>query len=399
MTVKVLNPNVSFSLFTASKQVQFIQTLKRIRFSGHLILTSPDNQKWLFFLCQGHLMYATGGTHPVRRWLRNVAAHSPQLKADRLAIQRDLAGFNPADCKTSWQYHLLSLWVQQQKITDEQATQLIQSVITEVLFDIAHAQQTTYQIKQDNTITTHLPVIDVEKAIAQANQLWQAWHHDLVADYSPNFAPIIKQPQALQTRTSDAVYQLLSKLLDGKHTLRDVAVQMKRDVLQVTRSLLPYIRWGLVELISIPDLPNPVKQGSSEPPVTTTQSIQALIACVDDSPLVCHTMEKLLTASGYRALVIDDGLRAIALLIARKPDLIFLDLVMPNTNGYEICAKLRKLQAFQNTPIVILTGKDGIVDRVRAKLVGASDFLNKPIDAGTVLNVISKHLKQSVVDH
>ncbi|MFW5667131.1 MAG: response regulator [Coleofasciculus sp.] len=399
MTVKSIKPNVSFSLFTASKQVQFIQTLKRIRFSGHLILTSPDQQKWLFFVCDGHLMYATGGTHPVRRWLRNIAAHSPQLTLDRLTIQRDLSQFNQANCQISWQYYLLSLWVKQQKITHEQTKNLIQSVITEVLFDIAHAQQTTYQIKQDNTLSTQLPVIDVERAIAQTDKLWQAWHHDLVADYSPNQAPVIRQPKALEARTSEAVYQLLSKLLDGKHTLRDVAVQMKRDVLQVTRSLLPYIRWGLVELISIPDLPSPVKQESSENPSTTTQSTQPLIACVDDSPLVCHTMEKLLNASGYRSLVIDDGLRAIALLISRKPDLIFLDLVMPNTNGYEICAKLRKLRAFQNTPIVILTGKDGIVDRVRAKLVGASDFLNKPIDAGTVLNVISQHLKQAVVSH
>jgi len=386
-------------LFTASKQVQFIQTLKRIRFSGHLILTSPDDQKWVFYLCQGSLMYATGGTHPVRQWLRNVAAHSPQLRLDRLTIQRDLSEFNQANCQTCWQYYLLSLWVKQQKITPEQTKNLIQSVITEVLFDIAHAKQTTYQIKQDNTLSTQLPVVDVEMAIAQANQRWQAWHHDVVADYSPNLAPVIRQPKALEARTSEAVYQLLSKLLDGKHTLRDVAVQMKRDVLQVTRSLLPYIRWGLVELISIPDLPSPVKQESPENPSTTTQSTQPLIACVDDSPLVCHTMEKLLTASGYRSLVIDDGLRAIALLIARKPDVIFLDLVMPNTNGYEICAKLRKLQAFQTTPIVILTGKDGIVDRVRAKLVGASDFLNKPIDAGTVLNVISQHLKQGVVGH
>ncbi|MEQ8540450.1 MAG: response regulator [Coleofasciculus sp. D1-CHI-01] len=399
MTVKSIKPNVSFSLFTASKQVQFIQTLKRIRFSGHLILTSPDDQKWVFYLCQGSLMYATGGTHPVRQWLRNVAAHSPQLRLDRLTIQRDLSEFNQANCQTCWQYYLLSLWVKQQKITPEQTKNLIQSVITEVLFDIAHAKQTTYQIKQDNTLSTQLPVIDVENAIAQANQRWQAWHHDVVADYSPNLAPVIRQPKALEARTSEAVYQLLSKLLDGKHTLRDVAVQMKRDVLQVTRSLLPYIRWGLVELISIPDLPSPVKQESPENPSTTTQSTQPLIACVDDSPLVCHTMEKLLTASGYRSLVIDDGLRAIALLIARKPDVIFLDLVMPNTNGYEICAKLRKLQAFQTTPIVILTGKDGIVDRVRAKLVGASDFLNKPIDAGTVLNVISQHLKQGVVGH
>ena len=68
---------------------------------------------------------------------------------------------------------------------------------------------------------------------------------------------------------------------------------------------------------------------------------------------------------------------------------------MPNINGYEICGKLRKLSIFQNTPIIILTGNDGIIDRVRAKLVGASDFIGKPVDAETLLTVIGKHLKQS----
>jgi chemotaxis family two-component system response regulator PixG len=92
-------------------------------------------------------------------------------------------------------------------------------------------------------------------------------------------------------------------------------------------------------------------------------------------------------------------MRAIATLLARKPDVIFLDLVMPNTNGYEICSQLRKLACFQDTPIVILTGNDGLVDRVRAKLVGASDFLSKPIDADIVLNTIRKHLKQSAISH
>lgn len=107
-------------------------------------------------------------------------------------------------------------------------------------------------------------------------------------------------------------------------------------------------------------------------------------------------MQSLLSAAGYQFLGVDDAMRAFGILLARKPDLIFLDLVMPNANGYEICAQLRKLACFRNTPIVILTGNDGIVDRVRAKLVGASDFLSKPVDAGIVLSVIRKHLKQGV---
>jgi chemotaxis family two-component system response regulator PixG len=169
---------------------------------------------------------------------------------------------------------------------------------------------------------------------------------------------------------------------------------MKQDIVQVTRSLLPYIQLELVELISISDLPSPVDTPISETPRALGESTGSLIACVDDSPLVRQTMESLLVAAGYRYLGVDDAMRAFAILLARKPDLIFLDLVMPNANGYEICAQLRKLSCFRDTPIVILTGNGGIVDRVRAKLVGASDFLSKPIDAGIVLGVLRKHLKQ-----
>lgn len=392
MTVKLTNPTVSFSLFTASKQVQFLETLKRIRFSGQLLLTGSQGQQWLFFVSQGCIIYATGGIHPVRRWKRNVFTYCPQMAANYSAMEHDLANFNPATCKTCWQYHLLSTWVAEEKITHEQAAKLIRSVVIEVLFDIAQARQTTYHLKQDNELSTNLIFIDVRQAIAEVNQLWQVWNNDKVAEYSPNMAPVIRQPKLLQQRIPAPVYQLLSKLLDGQHTLRDLAVQMRRDVLQVTHFLWPYIQGQFIELISIPDLPIPLKTDDSEPPSPAVASTKLMIACVDDSPLVCKTMEKLLTASGYRCISIEDGLRAIAILLAKKPDLIFLDLVMPNTNGYEICAQLRKLYCFRDTPIIILTGHDGIVDRVRAKLVGASDFLSKPIDAGIVLNVIHKHL-------
>jgi len=112
--------------------------------------------------------------------------------------------------------------------------------------------------------------------------------------------------------------------------------------------------------------------------------------------LICQSMEEIISGANYQFLAINDPLRAIAQLMSRKPDLIFLDLIMPNANGYEICSQLRKLSIFKDTPIVILTGQDGIVDRVRAKLVGASDFLSKPADSATVLGVIRKYLRQNV---
>ena len=400
MTAKEIPPSGFISEFNASKQAQLFETLKQSWFSGELVLTGRKKQKWSFYLYLGRLIYATGITHPVRRWQRNLAAHCPQIPAktpaEILAMQRTLAGIAAtANFTSCWEYQLLCLWVEQQKITYEQAVKMIRSVMVEVFFDVTQAMYMVYQINQDNSLSTQLVLIDATQAIAEASQLWQLYQAAKVAD-SPNLAPVIRQPEQLQERTSAHVYQTLLRLLDGQHTLRDLAAQMQRNVAEVARSLLPYIQLGLVELVEIPDLPSLIAPPTDKVLPTSAAQQGPLIACVDDSPLICWTMEKVLTAAGYRFVGVNDALRALTILLARKPDLLFLDLVMPNTNGYEICGSLRKLSFFRNTPIVILTGNDGIIDRVRAKLVGASDFLSKPVDEETLLMVIRKHLKQSV---
>ncbi len=172
---------------------------------------------------------------------------------------------------------------------------------------------------------------------------------------------------------------------------------MKRDLVTVTCSLLPYVQLGLVQLIKVNDIPPPVPTPiANKLSNNVAVSHRILIACIDDSPAICQAMENIITNAGYQFVSEKDGLRAIAMLLSRKPDLIFLDLVMPNSNGYEICSQLRKLSYFRHTPIIILTGNDGIVDRVRAKMVGSTDFMNKPVQEDLVVETINKCLKQKV---
>jgi chemotaxis family two-component system response regulator PixG len=201
MLLKETPPFVSISMFTASKQIQFLENLRRLRFSGQLVLTEPKGQQWSFYLYLGSIIYATGGTHPVRRWLRNLAAHCPQMPAHNSALQRDLAGIDAGAFNSCWEYQLLCLWVAQQKITREQAANMIGSVVTEVLFDVAQAMRATYEIKQDNELSTPLALIDVQEVIAEVQQLWQVWRDNQVADYSANGAPVIKEPEELRQRT------------------------------------------------------------------------------------------------------------------------------------------------------------------------------------------------------
>ncbi|MEB3311164.1 MAG: response regulator [Snowella sp.] len=383
--------------FTASRQTSFFEGLKQPRFSGQLLLTSPTGEQWVFYLYLGRIMYATGGVHAVRRWRRQIALYLPQIAANLSCIQLDLASLDPHDLQLCWEYQLLCLWVEQQKVTREQAARLIRATITEVLFDITQSMEVSCDLRQDNLLSTRLVLIDADQVIAESQQLWQNWQAAKIADRSPNTAPVIRQHEQLQQRTSPQVFQTLKQLLDGHQTLRDLGVRMKRDVLSVTTSLLPYLQLGLVELIRIPDLAPPITPPAAGVVTAPNVPTGPLIACIDDSPLMCQTLEKILTAANYQFIGINDPLRAIAILLARKPELIFLDLVMPNANGYEICGQLRRLTIFRNTPIVILTGNDGIVDRVRAKMVGSTDFLGKPVNPEQVLGTIRKYIGQGEV--
>ena len=392
-------PSLGISIrdFNAAKQAGLFETLKQSRFSGQLLLTGPDKVSWAFHLYLGRIMYATGGIHPVRRWRRTLAAHCPQIPTDQTTLQRNLSIINKITFNVCWEYELLCLWVEQKKISREQVTRVIYAVAAEVLFEITQAMQIAYELQPTNASPMRLVLVDAEQVIIQTQQRWQAWQAAKVADRSPNRAPIIRQPEKLQKCTSAKVYTSLTKLLNGQRTLRDLAVLLKRDVVDVTHSLMPYVQSGLVELMTVLDWAPPVAPPPAKSSSVAHSKQGPLIACVDDSPLVCQTMEKVLTEAGYQFLAVSDALRAIAVLLSRKPDLLFLDLVMPNANGYEICSQLRKLPAFRETPIVILTGNDGIVDRVRAKMVGSTDFLGKPVEAEPVLKAIRKHLKNRVL--
>ena len=372
-----------------------LNVLKQARFSGQLLVKGSLKQEWSIYLFLGRILYATGGTHPVLRWQRNLTIHCPKISLQQLKLSPNTSAFN-----ISWEYRLLYSGLEQRQITREQAAKIIAAIVAEALFDIIQAREVTFDVKQENYSFPQLVLLDPGQVVTEVALVWQTWQKTKIADCSPNRAPTIKKPEQLQQQTSASVYQVLTKLLDGQTTLRDLSIKMKRDVAEVTRSLLPYIQAGLVELIQVPDCPEPntTLPPVSQPPLEQSQApLRPLVACVDDSPLVCQSMEKILTSAGYQFLGIQDSLRAIATLLNRKPDLIFLDLVMPNTNGYEICTQLRKVSTFRQTPIVILTGNDGIIDRVRAKVVGSSGFLSKPVNAETVLSVARHHLSNSSV--
>jgi chemotaxis family two-component system response regulator PixG len=387
--------------FVGSRQATLFQTLKQPQFSGQLILTSTKKENWTFYLYLGRIVYATGGIHPVRRWKRNLNIYAPHLASKLASLEPHLQ--KELDFQECWEYELLNFWREKQEITRKQLIQIIRAIIIEILFDLNQTMEITFQLKASQSLTSQLVLLDTDQVIVEAWQLWQHWQGAKLADRSPNSAPIIKQAEQLSQRTSANTYQLMNKLFNGKSTLRDLSVQLKQDLVQMTRLMIPYLQLDLIEFIKIPDLPLPLSKlipsQETPAPAPTTATGKALIICIDDNFPITEQMKQIVTRNGYNFLSFNNPYLAMALMSVNKPDFVFLDLDMPKVNVYEICTQLQqlfsfKLSSFQHIPIVIMSENLGLMDRVRAKMVGCSDFLSKPLNERAVLDLIAKYLKK-----
>ncbi|NJR70594.1 MAG: response regulator [Synechococcales cyanobacterium CRU_2_2] len=246
-----------------------------------------------------------------------------------------------------------------------------------------------------------------------------------------------------QGRSLPESHERFLSVLNGKRSVRDLAVKVQKDLTTLARLLATYYEQGIIELAAIEDLPqpeaevrasnarasteaglepqdtghNPRSRMSAPPTVASSGALPTsldpasfegghpglaapggaspespLVMCIDDSPQICYIMEQMLTQAGYRVVCIQESVEAVSSILRRKPAFIFLDLVMPVASGYELCKQIRRVSAFKDIPIVILTGNDGVIDRVRAKMVGATDFVGKPVKADKIIPLLDKYL-------
>ncbi len=116
------------------------------------------------------------------------------------------------------------------------------------------------------------------------------------------------------------------------------------------------------------------------------------IVCIDDSRAVVNAIKMYLDDKIFSVIGINDPLKALMQIVRLKPDVILLDISMPTLDGYELCSLLRKHSSLKETPVIMVTGRKGIINRVKAKMVKASDYLTKPFQKKDLLKVMFKYI-------
>ena len=124
-----------------------------------------------------------------------------------------------------------------------------------------------------------------------------------------------------------------------------------------------------------------------------TRSLNGLkILVVDDSKTIRRTAETLLSKEGCQVFTAIDGFDALSKIADHRPDIIFVDIMMPRLDGYETCSLIKHNKMCKKTPVIMLSSKDGLFDRARGRIVGSEQYLTKPFTKDELLGAITNQI-------
>ncbi|MGF1512641.1 MAG: response regulator [Elainellaceae cyanobacterium] len=396
-------------------------------FDGHLVLSS-SKINWTLTVIQKQLLYAVDELHAARRWKRLLKKYAPAWN-----WHADFA--QTTESHQSWQLYLLNVGMERQLLSPVRAKLLIRQIAQECLFEL-YGDKNVQSIWKPLSVSIApacksilLSRLEMQMTLGKVNNMRQQWQDAGLEALTPSLSPVLRQ------HDNEEIFNLDRRYLDGSFTIWEIAGQLEKSIIEVAQSLFSLAEKGALEFQNIPDVPLPSGQpvtahthttqpsteatvsqpasppqpslprdqppsptgataspAASPPHATSPHGQKPLIACIDDSPVLAYSLKKILVSAGYRALIIQEPMRGFSQLIEHRPSLILLDLMLPNADGYSVCKFLRDTPIFEATPIIILTGKNKPIDRARARLVGATEFITKPPKPDHLLKMIREHL-------
>jgi hypothetical protein len=233
-------------------------SLHRNGFTGILTITSQDGkQKWEIFFYLGKYLWTEGGFHVNRSWIRNFNYYCPGVNTDVIILRHQPE-------MRSYHYSLLNVLFQRKIIERKQVKSLIENRSREVFFDLLQKEYhhiLNYDIQSTKAhyllkagFSLSLDFINLEQILFQSQTSWSTWGAKGLASCSPHHAPLLKSDRELQNQLPDIIFSNMSRLLNGKNTLRDLAFKMEKSIIDITCGVIPYFFKGYLRLVEIPDL-------------------------------------------------------------------------------------------------------------------------------------------------
>jgi CheY-like chemotaxis protein len=218
-----------------------------------------------------------------------------------------------------------------------------------------------------------LDLSKMQLEIARRQEQWS----DLSPEIASMYAVPRINPAVLDSISDNKIRLHIENLMNGKRSILEIAEKISQDPLALANN---YLNWAQNSWISFGETDKTLE----------TKSLPMILS-VDDSPIV-QTMIKRALSEDYHVLLSSSAVDALNILNNRKISLLLLDVTMPDVDGLEMCRILRGIPKFRDLPIIMLTARDSLIDRMKGQIAGTNRYLFKPFDAAQLLDVIHEFI-------
>lgn len=222
----------------------------------------------------------------------------------------------------------------------------------------------------------------------QLTQRQQKWRKFASADISPQAVPKVGL-KGINAISNSAAQKHCREWVDGQLSISEIAEKLQEDPLNLANNYYSWTNQNWIYFGEQAPIPKPKKPTVVD--VLPELELPTVLS-VDDSPVV-QTMLKRSLSDRYNVILANNGMDALKTLNSNKNiKLVLLDVTMPDIDGIELCRTIRRFKKFQQLPIIMLTAKDGMFDKVKGKFAGSTEYLTKPVDREELLTTIAKYV-------
>jgi twitching motility two-component system response regulator PilG len=350
--------------------------------TGELLIEAPaitsSPRSWFVFFVNGQIAYS------IESSARPLARLQDYLYPDKIKVREELGGDEGKEIINIPEYAYLWQLIANNTLTPGRGREILTAMILENLFDLFSLPKGDFIFSSGSAIAPPLVTLEISPLIPQIARQEQQWKQ-----FYPHIQHLdqfitLTQPEELESVLPGRAYQNLEQWAKRRLTLRQLSRYLRREPVIIARNLYPYVQRGWLHLVNIADTPNFTK----EQKLTSPQ-----ILFIDDDLSIRKKVESILENNDYLYHLFGDPLEALGQAIAIEPDLILCDIALPKLDGYQLCHLWRQTKALRHTPIIMLTGQEGLLERVKAKMVGATDYLSKPFGENELLLLLEKYLQ------
>ncbi|MBE9136391.1 response regulator [Nodosilinea sp. LEGE 07088] len=374
--------------------IQALQEIADKCANGYLQAVN-DDVVWRIYFQDGRLQYASSSFQSLAALdyhfrclgLKNFGSITPELSQSGVIVRA--TDWLQVEVKRS----VIDWLCDRGFLNQIQGNQILKNLTKEAIEAFLWLTEGHYQWEQREIESVPKLNLELGDLLSYFQDRIQKWQEIGTLIASPHQRPYLFSQ--VSEDTSSPTLVKLSKLLRGM-SIRQLALVLNQDEIAFAKLLYPFIQRGDILLrdpqqsyLKLPKIPQQSLVEANK--ILPTKTFK--IACIDDSPTILDEMHRYLSHDEYEVTKIDDPVKAASVLFRLKPDLILMDITMPEINGYKLCGLLRNSVALREKPIVMVTGRSGLVDKARAKVAGATDYLVKPFTRGSLLAVVEKYLR------